>query len=194
MPMNENFKNDLIELPISFVTSKWIIDRIPFVFTEDRELYIQWKEKLSEIIEVDSKAMVFTGSSTCGFSLNPNKNYKLFDHESDIDIAIISQHYFDVSWHYLRNLKSELTSFTPKQRNSIKEHVNRLIYWGTIATDQILEILPFGKKWSLGLIKMGNEPPFEGRVVNIRIYKDLESLRFYQTQGLNKLKNELLKF
>ena len=180
-------------MPISFVTSKWILDRIPFVFSEDRDQFIEWKEKLSESLKVDSKAIVFTGSSSCGFSLNPSKNYKLFDEESDVDIAIISQHYFDVSWHFLRNLKSEFNTFTPRQRNSIKEHVNRLIYWGTIATDQILEILPFGKKWSLALIKMGNEPPFENRVVNIRIYKDLESLRFYQTQGLNKLKNEIVK-
>lgn len=191
--MNEEFKNDLIGLPISFVTSKWVLDRVPYIFEENRELWIQWKEKLSEQLQIDGKAIVFTGSSCCGFSLNPSKNFKSFDETSDVDIAIISQHYFDVSWHFLRNLKSEMNSFSPRQRNSIKEHVNRLIYWGTIATDKILEILPFGREWSLALIKMGNEPPFENREVNIRIYKDLESLRFYQTQGLNKLKNELLK-
>ena len=30
---------------------------------------------------------------------------------------------------------------TPKQSSSLDDHVNRLIYWGTIATDKLLEIL-----------------------------------------------------
>lgn len=191
--MKDQFIAELTESSSSYVASKWILDRVPFVFKEDSEVFIKWKEKLSQKIGVDSKAIVFTGSSGCGFSLNPSKNFKDFNDDSDIDIAIISQHFFEVSWHYLRNLKIQRYRLTPKQKASIDDHVTRLIYWGTIATDKILSLLPFGKSWIQALTEIGNEPPFESRIVNIRIYRDFESLRAYQINNIEKLRDKLLK-
>jgi len=191
--MKDEFLYDLIDLPISFLASKWILERIPHVFDGDTELYIQWKEELSQKIHIDSSAIVFTGSSCCGFSLNPRKNYRDFAIGSDIDVALISQHYFDISWHTLRNLGTRYYDLVPRQRSAVDDHVNRLIYWGTIATDKILGILPFGKEWLIALNEMGQKKPFENRTVNIRIYKDFESLRDYQAKNLDKLRHKLLE-
>ena len=44
----ETFLAELQEKPISFMVSKWIVDRIPFVFEDDLESYIRWKENLAE--------------------------------------------------------------------------------------------------------------------------------------------------
>ena len=131
--------------------------------------YIKWKEELSKKINIDSSAIIFTGSAGCGFSLNPNKNYKKFDDDSDIDLALISSHYFDISWHSLRNLGTKYYSLTHIQKNSVRDHEKRLIYWGTNATDKILSILPFGKLWIIALANMGRAKPCEGRTINIRI-------------------------
>jgi hypothetical protein len=191
--MKEDFLNDLIDLPVSFLASKWILERTPFAFNEDSELYLNWKEKLSKKILVDSSAIVFTGSSGCGFSLHPYKAYKKFNNESDIDIALVSDHHFDIAWHSLRNLGSKYYSLTPKQKTSVDDHVNRLIYYGTIATDKILPILPFGKEWTIALNAMTKEEPIDSRVINIRIYKDFKSLRDYQTNNLEKLRQTLLE-
>lgn len=188
----EKFKKELLEEPISFLVSKWVIDRIPFVFDGNREEYILWKETLARKLEIDGKAIIFTGSSGCGFSLNPSKNYKDFDVKSDIDIALISQHHFDIAWHCLRNLKSKRLGLTGRQKSSVQDHVSRLIYWGTIGTDKILEILPFGKPWVIALEDMKKIKPLEGRDINIRIYKDFEALRAYQNNGFEILRNELL--
>jgi len=190
--MKEEFLYDLIDLPISFLASKWILERTPFAF-KDSESYLKWKELLSNKIQVDSSAIVFTGSSGCGFSLNPYKDFKEFNDESDVDIALISDHHFDIAWHALRNLGSKYYSLTPKQKTSVDDHVNRLIYYGTIATDKILPILPFGKKWSFALNQMSKEKPIEGRIINIRIYKDFNSLRDYQTNNLEKLRQKLFE-
>lgn len=40
---------------------------------------------------------------------------------------------------------------------------------------------------------MGQRAPFENRTVNIRIYKDFESLRDYQAKNLDKLRLKLLE-
>lgn len=179
----DKFQKELLEAPVSFLVSKWIIDRVPHVFNDDREEYISWKEELAKKLQIDGKAIIFTGSSGCGFSLNPSKNYKDFDIESDIDIALISQIHFDIAWHYLRNLGSSRMGLTSKQKNSIRDHVTRLIYWGTIGTDKILEILPFGvtdrlkrathdrangatKKWLNQSFEEGYFLPFFGLVFN----------------------------
>ena len=161
------------------MTSKWIIEKVPFIFGDNLEQYIKWKEILATKIGVDSKAIVFIGSASVGFSLNPENNLRAFTERSDIDVAIISQHYFDISWHFLRNIGTKRYSLTHKELNSLDDHRNRLIYWGTIATDKIIQILPFGDKWITSLNEMATIEPTIDRVINIRIYKDFEALRAY---------------
>jgi hypothetical protein len=191
--MIDQFKNELINKPVSYICSKWLLDRTPYIFNEDSHRHIEWKELLSSKINVDSKSLIFLGSSSCGFSLNPNKNYRTFNDKSDIDIAVVSGLYFDISWKTLRNLGTKRYTLNRIQKNSLDDHVNRLIYWGTIATDQILELLPFGKDWSLELIEMSKLDPINKKTINIRLYKDFESLRAYQVNNLKSLKTELHK-
>lgn len=191
--MKDDFFNEILDNPMSFMVSKWIIDRIPFVFHERPDEYLLWKEEISSILGIDGKSVVFTGSSCVGFSLNPSKNFRDFSPNSDIDIAIVSDFYFNVSWKYLRNMKTAYFDLTPRQKAAVEDHVTRLIYWGTIATDKILEILPFGREWSLKLLELGNKKPFENREINIRIYKDFESLRSYQQRNLENLRRTIIE-
>lgn len=191
--MKEKLKDDIVNENISFITSKWIVERIPFIFNNDLEQYIDWKERLSVLIGVDSKAITFTGSSAVGISLNPDKNFKEFDNTSDVDVAIISGYYFDISWHYLRNIGTKRYRLKPKEKNSIDDHKQRLIYWGTIATDKIIQILPFGNEWMKAIDEVKKLEPTKDREINFRIYKDFEALRAYQNGSINKLKDLLLK-
>jgi hypothetical protein len=190
--MKKELVDDIIRESIAYTTSKWIIERVPFIFNNDFDRYINWKEKLSELISVDSKAIVFTGSSSVGFSLNPDKNLKAFAHDSDVDVAIISTYYFDISWFFLRNIGTRMYSFTQKEKNAIEDHRKRLIYWGTIATDKIIQMLPFGKDWIKAIEEMSKENPTDGRQINLRIYKDFEALKAYHKNGLKLIKDKLI--
>ena len=185
------FLSDLKEYQTSLIVSKWLIDRTPHIFSGQRLWYLEWKEILSEKLEIDSHAMSIMGSASIGFSLNPNKNFKYFDDTSDVDIAIISNYYFELSWHYLRNLGSKVYALDQTKKASIKDHVSRLIYWGTIATDKILSILPFGKKWLKTISEMSSIQPTINHKINLRLYKDFESLRAYHINNLNKLREKL---
>jgi hypothetical protein len=191
--MKELLVEDIINEPASYTTSKWVIERIPFLFDNDLPNYIDWKERLSTLIGVDSKAIVFTGSSSVGFSLNPRKNFKAFESSSDIDVAIISSHYFDIAWHFLRNMGPKFHRFKPTVQNAITEHRERFIYHGTIATDKIVHILPFGKEWVNAMVEMMKIDPTKDREINFRIYKDFEALKAYQMMGVIKAKDQLLK-
>lgn len=189
--IKQRFLTDLKERPVSVVISKWLIDRTPHIFYGKRQLCILWKEKLSERLGIDSHAMCIIGSAGLGFSLNPNKKFKPFDNLSDVDVAIISNYYFEQSWHTLRNIGSSLYLLDYKQKASIRDHVQRLIYWGTIAIDRIITIFPFGKLWMKSLSDMARIEPMEDRKINIRLYKDFESLRSYHAYNLTKLRQEL---
>ncbi len=145
--IKREFFKQLVEMPLSLMVSKWILAPTPYVFSSDLDAHLEWRERLSRELGVDSQAITLVGSASLGFSLNPNKNYKPFDEKSDVDVAVISGYYFDISWHHLRNLGSRrYYSLSPAQKNSVADHTNRLIYWGTIATDRLLPIFPYSAR------------------------------------------------
>lgn len=171
------FKEDFNKYEYDFLVSKWVVEKLPHIFNGDYEKFLQIKIKLSKLLQVDSCSIIFVGSSCTGFSLSPHKSFKEFNEESDVDIAIISHYYFDVAWHTIRNIT--LSNCTPDVRASIQEHRVNLIFWGTIATDKILGIMPFSRKWMQAKEEMEKEEVFENRKINFRLYQDHEALRAY---------------
>lgn len=186
------FLQDLRDGSLSLVMSKWLIDRTPHLFYNSRNLCLEWKEMLAEKTGVDSHGVLIMGTASLGFSLNPSKNFKLFDADSDVDVAIISHHYFEISWHCLRTLGTRRYKLDQKQKASLKDHRQRLVYWGTVATDRILPILPFGREWISALTEMAHVEPTTERRINIRLYKDFGSLRAYHLDNLEKIRDTLL--
>ena len=174
--------------PVAFVEN-FLFDRIPALFMEDRALFIEWKRVLGEKIEVDPACLTVVGSAATGISLNPSKNFKLFDEGSDVDVAVISPYHFTVGWRYLRMNGTRRLRLDNRTRIAWDEHVNRYIYWGTLATDRLLGVLPFGRQWLTATSDIAQRAPTTGRSVNLRIYADYDSLRSYQVRGVRELRN-----
>jgi len=168
-----------------------LYDRVPELFGGNRAQYIEWKRTLAESIEVDPACITVVGSAAIGASLNPDKNFKLFDADSDIDVAVISHYHFTQSWRYLRMSGTRRLSVDTRTRIAWDEHVKRYIYWGTIATDRLLGILPFGLQWLAAISKVSELPPTRGRDINLRIYADYESLRAYQLNSVKSARDSL---
>ncbi len=191
--MKEKFKQELLDQKPSILFSRWILNKIPIIFDGDVELFIQWKEQFSKLIKVDSQAILFTGSCCNGFSFSPFKNFRDFDENSDIDIAVISDYFFDTCWFEIRNYGNKYHDLKTYQQQSFEDHRTKFIYWGTIATDKLLPIFSFGKDWVLALEKMSTLDPTINRQINIRIYKNFESLREYYIDGFKKLQRNLIE-
>jgi predicted nucleotidyltransferase len=179
------------ESPVAFVDNH-LFDCIPAIFANDRAQFINWKRALAEKIEVDPACITIVGSAATGTSLNPTKNFKPFDEDSDVDVAIVSPYHFTVGWRYLRMHGARRLRVDLRTRIAWDEHVRRYIYWGTIATDRLLGVLPFGLQWLQATTEIAQFSPTLGRTVNLRIYADYESLRAYQIQGVRTLRDSNL--
>jgi hypothetical protein len=189
--VNDLFIDELTKLSPSIFVSKWILERVPHLFGADQLKYIGWRRALAGKIGVDPCAIVLTGSAGVGFSLNPNKGFKVFDNRSDIDVAVVSSYHFEIAWRYLRSLGSDYHRLGPGARRSVDDHKSKYVYFGTIATDQILAHLPFGKEWLIALSDMAALSPTEDREIKARVYRDFDSLRGYQVSNVERLSNDV---
>ena len=180
--------NELIEDSRSdpyYSSSKWAIERLPNIFNGNYEKYVKTKRMIAEKIGVDGCCIVFVGSCCTGFSLSPHKDDRLFNENSDIDIAIISDYYFTIAWRCIRNVK--LWKQVKETQDAIQDHVSRLIYHGTIATDKILGLMPFAKEWLEAISELGTIKELENRDIHFRLYKDFESLRSYHLYNFRNI-------
>jgi hypothetical protein len=182
----------LRELNSTEFIAEFLFDRIPHIFAGNRAAFVDWKTRLASGLEVDPACITLIGSSAIGISLNPAKGFRAFGENSDVDVAIVSSYHFNVSWRFLRSNGHRRTHVDHRTRTAWDEHAKRFIYWGTIATDRLLGILPFGEPWLKTLNEMARQAPTVGRDINLRIYTDHESLRAYQIQSAARAREELL--
>lgn len=177
--------------PSDFV-SYFIFEPVPFVFSSDLTAWVTWKTLLAKGLEVDPYNIVLTGSGAVGYSLNPRKGFSPFSDKSDIDCGVISPYHFDLAWRHLRQLKSTWLTLRGATKYALESHRKHYVFSGTIATDNMLAILPFGQSWQAALTKMNRIAPTVGRDVRLRIYKDYEALRQYQSDNILNLRGSIL--
>lgn len=97
------YKGDLLKIPVEEVYNKYIIGGDVWYFKDKYgenwfDIYDQFKIFISKKLEVHYNDIAIAGSAKLGFSLNPTKNFRLFNEESDIDIIVISRKYFYLFW------------------------------------------------------------------------------------------------
>lgn len=186
-------RKELEDIPVDRFCSEYIFERTPYVFGGNWRGYLEWKSELARLIEVDAHNLRIVGSAAVGVSLSPMKNLKPFDDESDIDVAVLSAYRFDVAWRTLRSMsKSKILALPKKQRKAINGHIQAHVFRGTITTDNTLQLLPFNRDWMEALQLMAHRDPTMDRTINIRLYRDADSLRAYQVDGLKQLRETLL--
>lgn len=187
----EIIKKDLLALTPSVFATKWYFDTIPFIFEDQYDQYVEWRHNLAAKMNIDPSDIIITGSAGLGISLNPHKNFKKYDSRSDIDICIFSEYYFSVAWHDL--LQLSLVGLNPRMNAAVKDHRNRYIYWGTIATDQILPLLSFGSQWGRIIPQLSKYDAMQDHDINFRIYRDRQSFRRYLLTSIEDRRTVLLE-
>lgn len=173
-----------------YVVSKWIIEKVPAIFNGNFEQFVKVKLTIAKQLGIDSCSVVFVGSSCTGFSMNPTKNFKVFDEKSDIDIAIVSYYYFNVAWRWLR--QQDATLLRGSVKKAYTSHRNFYVFDGTIATDKILKFLPFGTVWKNVIDELKENPIFNGRDIHFRLYQDHKALVDYHVKNIKNNIPQLL--
>lgn len=184
-------RQDLELLPTSSFITKWVLEHTPYIFCNNIMDYISWRELLAIEFGIDPSDIIVTGSACLGFSINPWKNFKEYDENSDIDVSIVSGYFFDTAWNEL--LQIERRRIPEKMKSALDEHKERLIYWGTIATDKILPLLSFGPSWHKIMLESRSYEVLDGRDINFRIYKDRRSVRNYVKNSVDVCKMRMLE-
>lgn len=187
-----DLKKSVLERDLEDLLNELLFEQVPFIFTQSWSLFRTWRRELGLAVNVDPSEIIVVGSAATGQSLSPIKAFKAFDQESDVDVAIVSDHFFSEAWHHLRSVDLTLDALTPTQRAAIVDHQKRYIYWGCIATDRILSLMPFAIRWVAARSNLAAMPPTSDRDINFRIYKDFRALRSYQLRGLKRLRAALL--
>lgn len=189
----EQFKSDLKVYSIEEMYNRylisgdvWIMKRL---FGEEwHEKYDEFKLYISDRLLVHFNDIAIAGSAKTGFSINPNKNYKVFDDCSDIDVIIVSQKLFYRFWDaYISDSYAEIR--TPYFRTVCFSVFRRYVN---------VEYLSKSNKEYISWTKQteGFEKDLQFRFliendIHYRIYESWDSAKYYYMNGIKKLKDRL---
>ena len=191
--MRSNLVADLRSQQPEFFAARRIFDIVPAIFNAPVPC-TEWKVKVANLLNVDPCSIYVIGTACTVVSLNPHKNFKVFDEgrQSDIDIAVISGFHFEMAWRALRNIGAGKYKLDTAGQAAIQEHRDSHVYWGMFATDKILNALPFGKEWIAASLQISKEDPMRGREVKFRFYRDTFSFVGYHVNNLRQMRQRLL--
>ena len=94
----QDFYDYLSSHSVEDVIQKYYFYGTPFVFRDDVNKYFELRKDIAKHFEIDPSDIFMVGSSKLGFSLAPDKDYREWTEESDIDIAIVDADLFDRFW------------------------------------------------------------------------------------------------
>lgn len=184
------FDDAVLQQEPPFTASTGLMDRLPFKFDSKRE-FLQWRDALAEGFGVDGRDVVLVGSAATGRSLSTRRKrgnrHGVFGRGSDLDIAVVSPHHFDVAWRWFRRTNPLfLTGLDEVGRERFEAHKSHYVYEGIIAADYFLSYLPFGDEWSRAMQQTQVLLPTDlrGRLMKTRIYRDFASLREHQAEAI----------
>lgn len=105
----EEFLKQLAELPdeeslLDFCRRR-ALHGTPSIFFGNEDAYYSFRKRIADRFQINFHEVFITGSAKLGFS--PHKK-KLFDLESDIDIALISSTLYDRMMDFIHNYQMEL--------------------------------------------------------------------------------------
>lgn len=92
--MPDLLKNRIVQTNHGDLFAELILEATPHLFGGDVKACRAWIADLAQRLKVDPSEIKIIGGAAVGFSLNPRKNFGAFSLHSDIDVAVISDHYF----------------------------------------------------------------------------------------------------
>ena len=157
----------------------------PYVF-DDENKYFHLKKVISEHFKVSHEKVIMIGSAKLGFSIAPNKLWKPFNDESDIDMVVIDDQVFNAFWKDLYSFEIELIDRTTDDQ---KRYIKFLKYFfkGWIRPD----LFPFdfkGKNEWEDFFKSISYKEFSERKITGAIFKEMFFFENYHKQNIKNLR------
>jgi len=178
-------------LAADVIVQKYIIESESFFFTKIRSgEEFDFKKDIAKTLDVHIRDIVIVGSGKLGFSLKPESHiykFKLFDanssKKSDLDIAVISPHLFDIQ---MKNLY-DFMDFHKKWWHDKEDFVHFALK-GRFAIRTLPKPFPLTKE----IKQIGAKYKMEyGRTINIEIYKSWYYFETYHKENIKTIQVNL---
>ena len=185
---------DLLELCISS-------SQTPFVFDGDDEAWAMFRERISERLSALPENISIVGSARFGFSQKPERNFRSFSDNSDIDLVVVDAEQFDDLWHRL------LRGAYPRPIRAVQGWVRARqgeVYTGWLTPaiirpdrgiygPKVDPILQFTHIW-FETQRLANSYVAKAHEnINARLYRTWEHVRHYHRQSLSQLRHSIVE-
>lgn len=182
------FKIDLVSKQDDEIISKYFYNDFPPAAL-DLETYHKLRLEIRNHFNLESVFnVIMVGSGRLGFSIKPQNEYRYFNDESDLDIAIISSDCFVKYWRVIRDLDRALTIW--KNEQVFEEY----FFNGWMRPDKLPQkrtfIDPF--TWWDYFNKLSIGGKFGKISINAGLYYSIDFLEAYQKKSLQNLRNNIL--
>jgi len=181
------FIDDLRKSAAAELLDKWFDSTsLPFAFKSHLELDDFYKP-----IKADWPAtehLLIGGSGATGFSLNPEKQFKVFSEKSDIDVINVSAEHFSEVWERIRLFhRKHWYQFSYTTRKSLKRNGEN-IYSGFVSPKWILNERDDLRFKFVTRLQLYSNTIVKFRTVNMLFFKNIEEVRDYYRRGIEASK------
>lgn len=181
----------------------WIDDNFlrndPYAFREVPGGFRSTAALIVRELKIDRNGIFCIGSGAIGLSLNPKKlsggKLKRYDSKSDIDLAVISEVWFEMAWRDLREAAQPTTEYMDTLVRKYIQWQKARFFDGAILANRLLPALSFGREWGPSLVRIEEHVSvlFDREVsIGLWVYRDYWSLRNYVSEGLMKCRRGMV--
>jgi hypothetical protein len=184
--------NDINNLDTISIYKKYLLGQDVWYFKQkEPDKYLQtydtFKHYVVNSLEINFNNISIVGSAKTGISLSPEKDFKMFDTESDFDLVLVSPNLFYQFWDAYLDLFREKKNFGYKfvTSNIFRRFISikRPDPNHSTFKNWIERVENFNKDYQV-LFNIDCE-------INYRIYDSWESVEKYHFKGIDELKEKL---
>jgi hypothetical protein len=187
-------KGKLRDLSPAAFNGQYLFDTNSWYFSEypgagDFGDYDDFRKRVASVFKITSLEVVVVGSAKLGYSLSPTKNFKPFDEDSDLDVAIVSSDHFEEIWSAL--CQTHYSGSPMANERTADGSISKDIFRRFITIKRDLDIVPRHLRNAAVLldeVESKVSTPLEIKNdLNFRIYRDFKSLVSYHEWSTGKL-------
>ena len=179
--------------------AEWIVEHhlfkgTPFYSSSHPDVHNQLIVSISRGLRVPKADICVVGSARIGFSLSPQRFGEPFSQFSDLDVIVVSNELFDLSWlDILTYRQVDHATMSFRTRQSLRSHREKdYIYKGWIYPESVVEALAIGESWLRTFSGLSRIVELADRNVGGRLYKSWQHAMHYHRRSLESLKRTRL--
>lgn len=179
---NENYDN-------RYIVQKYLCNGSSPILNDEQIFEIKFY--IASKFNIHPNEVIITGSGKLGFSLAPDKLFKEFSENSDIDIAIISSNAFESFWNDLLDFNINIRSRNVKEEEDYRKFQD-YFFRGWIRPDLFPFRYPKKKDWFDFFNDLTNKIYEYGEhKISAGIYKNFTTFELYNMKNIESIKNKI---